>query len=125
MSWVDVCSLDRLTPDRGVAALVGDESVAVFWLGGDELYAIDHVEPFTGVPLMARGLVGSVGDAPTVASPLHKQRFDLRTGACLDDPDVSLTTWPVRCVDGVVQVARRPTRSATSTPVSPVMPTSR
>jgi nitric oxide dioxygenase len=43
-----------------------------------------------------------------VASPLHKQRFDLRTGRCLDDPDHSVRVWPVRVEAGVVQVARLP-----------------
>jgi len=45
------------------------------------LYAIDNVDPFTGVAVaVARGIVGTRGEAPTVASPLHKQVFDLRTG---------------------------------------------
>jgi nitrite reductase (NADH) small subunit len=108
MTWVDVCPLDRLVVDRGVAALVGGEPVALFRLWGDELYAIDHCEPFTGAPVMARGLVGSAGGTPTVASPLHKERFDLRTGGCLDAPGRSVRTWPVRVTGGVVQVADRP-----------------
>lgn len=110
-SWVDVCPLDQLVADRGVAALAGSEAVAVFRLAsgegdgdGDELYAIDHHEPFTGAPVLARGLVGSAGQAPTVASPLHKQRFDLRTGACIDLPGCSVRTWAVRVVDGIVQI---------------------
>lgn len=105
MSWIDIAPLDRLPVDRGVAALVGDRQVAVFRLAGDELAAIDHVEPFTRAPVLARGLVGSAGDTVYVASPLHKQRFDLRTGQCLDDPAASVRTWPVTVVDGLVRVA--------------------
>lgn len=108
MKWVDVAPLERLPVDRGVAALVGGEAVAVFRLSGDELLAIDHFDPFHQVPVLARGLVGSVGDTPVVASPLHKQRFDLRTGRCLDDETVSIRTWLVDVADGVVRVSSEP-----------------
>ena len=33
---------------------------------------------------------------------MYKQAFDLATGRCLVDPDVSLPVWPVRVMDGVV-----------------------
>jgi len=102
--WEPVCPLDRLTPDRGVAALVGGRQVAVFLLGTGDLYAVDHRDPFSGAFVLARGLVGDHAGTPTVASPVYKQRFDLRTGCCLDDPSVAVATWPVRAVDGVVEV---------------------
>lgn len=96
---VTVCTLDDLHPDRGVAALVDGTQVAIFLLADTgEVFAVSHRDPFTGANVIARGLVGSRGDAPTVASPLHKQVFDLRTGTCLDDPAVSLATWPVEVV---------------------------
>ena len=101
---VAVAPLSTLPVDRGVAAVVAGEYVAVFRLAGDEVLAIDHVDPCSGVPVLARGLIGSVGDEPYVASPLHKQRFELRTGRCLDD-DRSVRTWPVEVVDGIVHVA--------------------
>ena len=53
---------------------------------------------------MARGLVGSRQGTPTVASPMHKQSFDLLTGRCLDDADVALQVWPTRVTDGWVEV---------------------
>ena len=39
-----------------------------------------------------------------VSSPMYKQAFDLRTGQCLDDPAVSVPTYDVSVVDGVVVV---------------------
>jgi nitrite reductase (NADH) small subunit len=39
-----------------------------------------------------------------VASPIYKQVFELATGGCLDDPEISVPTYPVRVVDGVVEV---------------------
>jgi len=103
--WTEICPLDRLTPDRGVAAMVDGRAVAVFLLSSGELHVVDNVEPFTGTSVLSRGLVGDVDGVPTVASPLHKQRFDLRTGACLDVADVSVSTHHAKVVDGMVLVS--------------------
>ncbi|WP_375002310.1 nitrite reductase small subunit NirD [Aeromicrobium sp. CTD01-1L150] len=102
---VPVCRLADLHPDRGVAALVDRCQVAIFLLSGTrEVLAVSHRDPFTGANVIARGLVGSRNDVPTVTSPLHKQVFDLRTGRCLDEPEVSLQTWPVRVTGDVVEI---------------------
>ncbi len=53
---------------------------------------------------MARGLVGTRGDVPVVASPMYKHVFDLRTGRCLDDETKALRPYEVRVTRGVVQV---------------------
>lgn len=103
--WVDVCDMDNMVPDRGVCALVGPYQVAVFRLSGsDALHALSNYDPFSGAYVLSRGIVGSAGDIPKVASPVFKQAFDLRTGRCLDDPSVAVATFPVRAVDGRVQV---------------------
>ena len=105
-TWTPVCALDALTPDRGVAALVDGEPVAVFRLsGGDEqVVAIGNVDPFSGASVLSRGIIGSRGDTVTVASPVYKQRFDVHTGACVDDAAVRVTSYDVTVVDGVVHV---------------------
>ena len=79
-----MCTIDQITPDRGVAALVDGTAVAVFLLSTGELHAIDNVDPISGASVLSRGVVGEVDGAATVASPIYKQRFDLRTGRCLD-----------------------------------------
>jgi nitrite reductase (NADH) small subunit len=35
---------------------------------------------------------------------MHKQSFDLRTGQCVDDPDVALEVWPTRVSEGWVEI---------------------
>lgn len=108
--WTPVCRWDDLVPDRGVRALVAGSAVAVLRCSfGDGLYAIDDHDPYTGASVLSRGLVGmTVDGTPFVASPLRKQRFDLRTGCSVEDPSSAVSVWPVRVADGVVLVADEP-----------------
>jgi nitrite reductase (NADH) small subunit len=103
-TWSDVCLLDDLTPDRGVCALVGHYQVAVFLLRDGSLHALSNYDPFSEAYVLSRGIVGSRGDRPTVASPVYKQRFDLVTGTCVDDPSVAVMSFPVRVAEGRVSV---------------------
>jgi len=103
--WTRVCAVDALVPDRGAAALVDGRQVAIFRLSDSgDVHAVDHHDPFSRANVMARGLVGSRHGVPTVASPMHKQSFDLVTGQCLDDPEVALQVWPTRVNDGWVEI---------------------
>jgi len=104
--WVVVCPLGRLQPERGVAALVDGVQVAVFRTHDGAVYALDNRDPYSGAYVLSRGIVGSRGDVPTVASPMYKQVFDLRTGACLDDDTVRVATYDVRIADDQVEVRR-------------------
>jgi nitrite reductase (NADH) small subunit len=102
---VAVCRYTDLEPERGVAALVDGVQVAVFRLADGSVLAVGHHDPFSRANVIARGIVGTRGDVPTVASPMYKQVFDLRTGVCLDDPAVTLGSHPVDVgADGVVRV---------------------
>ena len=100
--WVEICPYDSIYPDTGVCALVDGRQVAVFRLSDGSLHAVSNFDPFSRAYVLSRGIVGSRGDAVKVASPVYKQSFDLRTGVCLDDPSVSVPTFPVRVLDGRV-----------------------
>lgn len=102
--WAAACPLDRLQPERGVAALFGDVQVAIFRLHDDTVLAIGNVDPFSGAAVLSRGIVGDRAGVPTVASPVYKQAFDLRSGRCLDDDQVNVPSYPVRIADGTVEV---------------------
>jgi nitrite reductase (NADH) small subunit len=118
--WQVVCRLDDLVPERGVAALLGAgpdaTQVALVRLPDDTVLAVDNHDPFGDAYVMSRGIVGSrrVGedDVPTIASPLYKQVFDLRTGQCLDEAGKPpargygphLRSFPVRVSEGTVSV---------------------
>lgn len=102
--WTRLCRFDALTPERGVAALVGDRQLAVFRTFDDALYAIDNIDPFSGAAVLSRGIVGDHNGEPIVASPLHKQVFSLASGRCLDNGAAAVATYPVRLSDGIVEV---------------------
>ncbi|WP_084958308.1 nitrite reductase small subunit NirD [Thermoactinospora rubra] len=104
-TWVPVCSYAELIPERGVCVLVSGRQIAIFRDFGGRLYAVGNLDPFSGAHVLSRGIVGTRGSEPTVASPMHKQVFSLVTGVCLDDPAVSVPTYPVRVREGRVEVS--------------------
>lgn len=106
VSWTAVCPLDAIVPDTGVTALVDGRQVAVLRLAGGTVHALDAHDPCSGANVLGRGLVGDVDGVDVVASPVHKQRFVLATGRCLD-ADVAVIVHPVRVVDGRVEVRIR------------------
>ena len=78
-------------------------SKAIFRLGND-VFALDNMDPFSGANVISRGLVGDSKGVAKVASPIYKQQFALETGVCLDDESVTLQTYPVEVRDGNVVV---------------------
>ncbi|MGF0117589.1 nitrite reductase small subunit NirD [Promicromonospora sp. Marseille-Q5078] len=115
--WSAVCALAALVPERGAAALVtgsdGEErQVALFRLLDGTVCAVQQLDPYSGANVMSRGIVGTRGGTPTVASPVYKQVFELHTGRCLDaagkEPRAGLSgdlaSYPVAVADGVVHV---------------------
>lgn len=107
MTWHPVCSYTFLVPANGVSALVEGQPVAVFRTTDGELFAVGDVDPFCGAGVIARGIVGDRAGEPTVASPMLKQVFSLRTGSCLDEPQTVLPTYDVRRREDLVEVALR------------------
>lgn len=104
--WTRICRRDDLEPLWGEAALVGRSQVAVFRLPDERILAVGNADPVTGASVMSRGLVGSRGTRTTLASPLHKDVYDLETGECLTRPgELRLPVWRVRETEGWVEVA--------------------
>ena len=107
VTWQPVCRFDQVPVEGGVAALVRGESVAIIRTHDGNVFAIGNYDPCGGAAVLSRGIVGTRGDVPFVASPLHKQAFDLRTGQCLDDAAARVPAYDVRVEDGTVLVGPR------------------
>ena len=105
--WTTICQDEQLSANLGICALVGAYQVAVFRVK-DQVFALDNFDPFSGVNVISRGIVGDLQGHLVVASPIYKQHFDLTTGQCLEDDTVSLNVFPVRVHKGAIQVKPAP-----------------
>jgi nitrite reductase (NADH) small subunit len=112
VEWQPVCRLADLEIQRGVAALVHGQGVAIFRVDETTVHALANHDPFDRHAVLAKGIVGSHDGVPFVASPVHKHAFDLRSGQCLDDPHVSVAAYDVKVIEGVVLIGHRKTAAA-------------
>lgn len=88
--------------------MVAGRAVAVFRTYAGDVHALDNYDPFSSASVLSRGIVGTLetaaGTVDFVASPMHKQKFDLRTGRCLDDETVAVAVYHVEIDSDVVLV---------------------
>jgi nitrite reductase (NADH) small subunit len=101
---VYLCRQQDLVPFSGVAARFGRHAIALFYLPGEsvELYGVSHIDPATGAPVMAHGLLGESKGAFYLAAPLHKQQYRLSDGQCLSDSTLKLQVFNVQLLDARV-----------------------
>lgn len=102
-TWTAVCDSSEIGESLGVRALFDGEQVAIFKLS-KKLYAVNAIDPFTKTAVLSRGIVGDLQGQVVVASPIYKQHFNLESGQCLEDADVSVKVYPVREEAGKVQL---------------------
>ena len=96
-AWVAVGAPDDFPRDGGAAVKYGHTQIAVFnFASRGEWYACQNMCPHRNAFVLSRGIVGSTGDTPKVACPLHKKPFSLRTGQCLSGEDFSVKVFPVK-----------------------------
>ena len=95
---LEICPLAALP--RGEARRVeADPPIAVFHTDDGEVFAVDDTCTHQDASLADGWLEGC-----EIECPLHASCFDLRTGRCLEDASVAVMTFPVRAVDGRVEV---------------------
>ena len=103
--WISVCDERDLTPDTGLCALHQEEQVAIFKARKtNELFAVSNYDPIGKANVISRGMIGSYGDEIVVTSPLYKDPYSLRTGACMAGTELKLKTYDVRSQDGKIQL---------------------
>jgi 3-phenylpropionate/trans-cinnamate dioxygenase ferredoxin subunit len=103
LEFLTVARLDEL-PEGGRLLLdVGDLAIAVFRIAG-RTFAIDDVCTHDDGPL-GEGEI----DGESIECPRHGARFDLATGKATGLPAVvDIASYPVRVVDGQIQVGLPP-----------------
>jgi NAD(P)H-dependent nitrite reductase small subunit len=110
MRFVTVAAANELPEHRGVCVGVGRQELAVFKVGG-EVFALDNSCPHRGGPLAEGDVI-----AGQVFCPLHAWGFDLRTGQSTTNWRARVRTYPVRMVDGQVEVGMDEVDLATEAP---------
>ncbi|MGR3985274.1 MAG: non-heme iron oxygenase ferredoxin subunit [Gammaproteobacteria bacterium] len=97
--WIPVAATRDLPPGEHTVVEIEGASIAVFNLGG-EFCAIEDVCTHDGSEIAS----GCIIDG-SIECPRHGARFDLKTGAVTAPPAYeAVATFPLRVVDGVVQV---------------------
>ena len=104
--WVRVVTLDELRSGEVTEVAAGGRTVALANVEG-EVFAVDSVCPHAGGPLGDGQLEGCV-----LICPWHGWSYDLRTGRSSVDEEVSVATFPVKVVDGVVYLDPRESGTA-------------
>ena len=85
-----VGTVGELAPGQAVVVEAEGRSIAVFNVDGT-YYAIDNSCPHRGGPLGEGDLDGQV-----VSCPWHAWRWDVSTGASVNNPAVRVACFPVR-----------------------------
>jgi nitrite reductase (NADH) small subunit len=88
---VRVASVEEILVGRGKSVEVDGLPLAVFNAGGGRYQALSGSCPHEGGPLGDGALLGE-----SVVCPWHGFDFDVRSGACGVDPELSVTVYPVR-----------------------------
>jgi nitrite reductase (NADH) small subunit len=106
MAFQKVCDIQDIVPGTGVCALIDGQQVAVFRPSAtEEVRAISNMDPFYQSNVLSRGLIVEHQGELWVASPLKKQRFNLTTGACMEDERFSVKAYKARVTKGAVEIS--------------------
>ena len=90
MARVRVAGKGEIPAGEGRVVDAEGRAIAVFNMDG-QYYAIDNTCPHRGGPLGEGDL-----DGPVVSCPWHAWRWDVRTGANVNNPAVTVACYPVR-----------------------------
>ena len=99
-NYVKVAELDELKDGEGKCVKLGENQIALFKIGENEVCAIGNICPHEGGPL-ADGFYDD--DDGLVTCPLHVWEFNVRTGRRLGGVE-SVPSYKVRIVDNAVEV---------------------
>ncbi len=70
----------------------------------EKIYALSNYDPFSCAFVLARGIVGDKDGFLKITSPIYKQGFDLKTGQCLGDINITIPTFQTRVEDGLISI---------------------
>ncbi|MFK3707117.1 nitrite reductase large subunit NirB [Klebsiella sp. NPDC088457] len=104
--WQAICDLESIPAQAGIGARLGERQIALFRFG-EQVYALDNLEPGSEANVLSRGILGDAGGEPIVISPLYKHRIRLRDGRPCDGGEPAVRAWPVKVENGKVWVGNQ------------------
>jgi NAD(P)H-dependent nitrite reductase small subunit len=110
-SFIDIASVNDLPTGRARTYLVGERKIALFHTASG-FFASDNVCPHRGGPLGEGDLIGD-----EIICPWHLWGFDVATGRCTGNPEVSIVTHEVRLSDDRIMIRLSPPREITELPL--------
>lgn len=96
--WEAVCTQEEI-PDGGLLSRNHRGRDLLFYRKGSHVSCMDNACAHMGMPLDGGELVDGV-----LQCPYHGFRYVLETGECLTVPEVQLSMYPVKIIDGQVSV---------------------
>jgi nitrite reductase (NADH) large subunit len=107
--WIPLGRVVDFPQEGGAAVKYGRVQIAIFHFASrNQWYASQNMCPHKRAFVLSRGIIGSQGETPKVACPLHKKSFSLATGECLTGEDYSVKVFPVKVVADEVLVLLPP-----------------
>jgi NAD(P)H-dependent nitrite reductase large subunit/NAD(P)H-dependent nitrite reductase small subunit len=119
LRWVSVGYAADFPLDGGATVKYGKSQIAVFnFASRAQWYATQNMCPHKKAFVLSRGIVGSAGEEPKVACPLHKKTFSLESGESLQGEEYRIQTFRVKVESEQVYVELPPPEA-----LDPVMAT--
>jgi NAD(P)H-dependent nitrite reductase large subunit/NAD(P)H-dependent nitrite reductase small subunit len=107
--WVAVGNVSDFPAEGGAAVKYGKVQLAVFRFESQgKWFATQNMCPHKRAFVLSRGIIGSQGEIPKVACPLHKKTFSLETGECLSGDEHSIKVFPVKVIEEQVYLLLPP-----------------
>jgi 3-phenylpropionate/trans-cinnamate dioxygenase ferredoxin subunit len=97
-SWIKVAD-EGAVPDGGTLPVYPRGLGLLLVKAGESIYAVANRCAHMACPLEAGAY-----DSFVITCPCHDWRFDVRTGAFVEAPEISIPTYRVRVADGEVFV---------------------
>jgi len=98
IKYVKVMNEEELLPGKSAIIAAGKEEIALFNYKGN-YYAIANKCLHRGSPL-GEGRI----EEGILICPGHEWRYDLKTGDCPQNPELSTKVYPVRVVEGKIRI---------------------
>ena len=106
-SFIDVASVNDLPVGRARTYLVGERKIALYHTSSG-FFASDNTCPHRGGPLGEGDLIGD-----EIICPWHLWGFDVPTGMCTGNPEISIVKHEVKLSDDRILVRLSPPRAIT------------